>query len=199
MEHIKLFNTIAPLYGLFFGFQQKMYRRILKQVSSFLDLSPYRSVVDVGCGTGALASVLAENRFLVTGVDASSRMIEQAKKRTGKHHISYICADGTEGIPVDEESFDIAICSYVAHGLEHSARLKLYREMCRISKWLVIIHDYTDRRSVLTDVVETLEGGAYFQFINDAPGQMKRDFCNVQVLPVGKRSAWYVCRKGECT
>ena len=45
---------------------------------------PGRRVLDVGCGTGALASALAERGARVWGVDASEEMLEVARAAVGK-------------------------------------------------------------------------------------------------------------------
>ncbi len=198
MDHIELFDRIAPVYSLFYQYQRRMYRRTLDAAVHVLDLAKHSSVIDMGCGTGAFASVLFEHGFSVTGVDASPRMIEQAERKTKGRGIEFICSDILTKIPVKDSSFDIAICSYVAHGLKREQRYILYREMCRVSRHLVIIHDYTDRRSFLTDFIEKLEGGDYFNFINETASQMEQDFCSINVIPVGKRSAWYVCEKKDC-
>jgi hypothetical protein len=69
----------------------------------------------------------------------------------------------------------------------------MYAEMGRIARKLVVFHDYNQRRSIVTDLVEWLEGGDYFGFIQKARAEMKDRFLDVRVLDVGKRAAWYVC------
>jgi hypothetical protein len=46
------------------------------------------------------------------------------------------------------------LASYVAHGLKPPERLALYAEMRRLAGKIVIIHDYTDKRSIVTSIVE---------------------------------------------
>ena len=66
---IGVFATIAPFYGLFYDSQKRHFDAALDKVQADLGLSAYRSIVDVGCGTGALCSVLNRRGFIVTGVD----------------------------------------------------------------------------------------------------------------------------------
>ena len=49
-------------------------------VISLIDLKNARSVLDLGCGNGALSKVLAEKGLIVTGMDASEDMLAVARK-----------------------------------------------------------------------------------------------------------------------
>ncbi len=194
-ESAELFDRIAGIYGLFFHIQRRMYARTLERVGQTLNLEGVETVIDIGCGTGALCSVLAQQGFRVTGVDSSRRMLRQAVRRTAGEDITFVRGDVLQGLELEDGSFDLAVCSYVAHGMDQSRRLVLYREMCRLSEKLMAVHDYNRTRSVITDAVETLEGGDYFQFIEEVTQELQREICSIKVIDVGKRSAWYVCAK----
>jgi len=199
-----LFNRIAPVYGLFFSMQRGNFRRILKQIEGEVDLSRWESVIDVGCGTGALCSVLAEEGFAVTGVDPARRMLEIAKRKAAGQaagqKIAFVEGNALEGLAFPDNSFDVAIASYVAHGLQQQERQKLYAEMSRVARDMVIVHDYNKERSLLTSIVEWMEGGDYFRFIQQAEQEMKdcgaemnNCFSEVRVIRVGPRASWYLC------
>ena len=79
-----LFNRIAAVYGLFFNWQVRNYRRIFNTVKGELDFSTCQSVIDIGCGTGALCKVLQEYGPEVTGLDSAEAMLEIATKKAGK-------------------------------------------------------------------------------------------------------------------
>lgn len=190
-----LFNRIAPIYGLFFNYQRKHYQNILNNISSDVDLKEYGSIIDFGCGTGALCSALKDKELNVTGVDVASNMLKVAIKKTKDTDIKYYEASILERLPFDDNSFDIAIASYVAHGLNSSERQKMYKEMSRLSRGLVIIHDYNDNRSVITDIVEWLERGDYFNFIKVVKEELRHNFAEVKVINIDKGAAWYICSK----
>ncbi|WP_132102071.1 hypothetical protein [Dehalobacter sp. MCB1] len=75
--------------------------------------------------------------------------------------------------------------------------------MSRITRHFVIINDYNEKRSLLVNIAEWLEGGDYFNFIKKAQDEMKEVFDEVRIVNVGSRAACNICRpfaekKGPC-
>jgi len=197
----RLFNLISPIYGLFFNSQRRNFQDVIKKVEEDLDIRKYEKIIDVGCGTGALCSVLYEEGLRVTGVDPAQLMLDIAIRKNKDKDIDFQIGNVLEGLDFEENSFDIAIASYVAHGLQPGERKKMYREMSRVSKVWVVIHDYNKKRNILTSIVEWLERGDYFRFIKTAEKEMKdcshemeECFSEVNVVDVGERAAWYICK-----
>ena len=195
-----LFNAIAPVYGLFYNKQKKRYREVLNSVAAQLDLASYKNILDVGCGTGALCSILNERGLTVTGVDPAENMLAVARRQPENANIQFLQANALEQLPFADQSFDLSIASYVAHGLQKSERIKLYSEMRRVTRNRVIIYDYNQKRSLMTSFVEWLEQGDYFQFIKnpkiemeDCVSEMSKCFSEVKVIEVDKRANWYIC------
>lgn len=195
-----LFNRIAPIYGLFFNWQVKNYRRILTDVRDQLDFSAGRRVIDIGCGTGALCQALQEHGWEVTGIDPAPAMLAVATKKAGnkpnRPGIRFIQGDVLDGLPFPDKSFDLAASSYVAHGLTPGERLILYNEMMRVARHWAVLFDYNERRSLISDLVEWLEGGDYFGFIGSIQGELMKQFGNLRVISTGDRSAMYICQIG---
>lgn len=188
-----MFDMIAPIYALFFNNQVNYFKKIQDRVKDEIDISQYENALDIGCGSGALAKTLYDAGLKVTGVDSSKKMIDQAKKRLKDTNVELLTIDPSLKFPFEDKSFDIIIASYVLHGLESEERFKLYDEMKRIAKHRVIIHDYNKNRRLITDIIEWLEGGDYFNYIKVAENEMRSVFEEVKVLDVDKRAAWYMC------
>ncbi len=195
-----LFNTIAPIYGLFFNYQRKKYAEALEDLESELDLKSFKTILDVGCGTGALCSVLSEKGLKVTGIDPAEKMLNFAMKRPENQAVRFLKANVLEGLPFENKSFDASISSYVAHGLQPHERQKMYAEMSRVTASKVIIYDYNQNRSPLISFVEWLERGDYFRFIRNAETEMedcifelKECFLDVKVINVDVQAALYIC------
>ena len=196
-SHIRLFDVIAPLYSLFFQLQVRNFRRIVQSNFSIIRDSQYR-ILDIGCGTGALALVLSEMGHAVTGVDGSARMIKIAKRLNRKNQATFLVGDALDWsdpdspLAANRQNYDLVIASYVLHGLPKEQRLALYGTMKRLAAKRVIIIDYNQKRAALTSLIEWLERGDYFNFIKSVEAEMNVIFPKVNVVQTGKRSAWYV-------
>jgi 2-polyprenyl-3-methyl-5-hydroxy-6-metoxy-1,4-benzoquinol methylase len=57
----------------------------------WLDIKPGTRVLDVGCGVGRWSSMLAQRGAIVTGMDLSPTMIEEAKRRAQANGVSDRC------------------------------------------------------------------------------------------------------------
>lgn len=76
-----------------------------------------RRVLDVGCGSGPILADLRERGAIVTGVDASAGMLEQARARLGSGADLRV-ADLAEPLPFDDGAFDDVVASQVLHYLK---------------------------------------------------------------------------------
>ena len=54
------YSVIAPLYDRINGDQYAPYAAFLKEVFSRISRIPVKEVLDLGCGTGSIAALLAE-------------------------------------------------------------------------------------------------------------------------------------------
>jgi ubiquinone/menaquinone biosynthesis C-methylase UbiE len=86
------------------------------------------AILDAGCGDGYGAYLLAKAGYDVTGVDISSEMIENAKRKTSGLNLSFYKADIRE-IPADQESFQcvMAINSFEWTEIPVQALLEMRR------------------------------------------------------------------------
>lgn len=187
-----LFGRIAPVYALFFNVQRRFHGRAFDRVAEQLELKSYRTVLDVGCGTGALCVAWHERGYDVTGVDQETRMIGVSRRKTRGMRIDFLAGDVLQGLPFADDSFDVVIASYVAHGLPPEDRQLMYREMKRLARHLVILHDFNKVRSGLVDFVEALEGSDYVRFIEVVHDEMTGHFDEVELIELGGRATWYV-------
>jgi len=187
------FNMIAPIYGLFYNKQKKNYSKDIASLNKYLDLSKFNTIIDVGCGTGALCSVLNEMGFSVTGIDPAIKMLKIGARKKENVNIRFVTPKLNNKLPFDDKSYDISFASYVAHGLEQYERIKLYEEMSRVSKDYVILYDYNNKRSWVTNIVETIENGDYFNFIRSVKVELKENFKTYVEIKLRNQTSWYIC------
>lgn len=77
-----------------------------------------KTILDIGCGGGLLTESLAKRGAVVTGIDASSQLIEVAKRHSKENLLSieYFCTTAEEFVQKKSQQFDIITCMEL---LEH--------------------------------------------------------------------------------
>ncbi|MDD4323224.1 MAG: class I SAM-dependent methyltransferase [Eubacteriales bacterium] len=188
-----MFNNISGIYGAFFKSQAANYAKIVETIKPKFDISRFQNALDVGCGTGALAKVLYEQGLEVTAVDHSRGMLKQAAKKLLDTSVKLLEIAEDEPLPFPDNTFDLVVSSYVAHGLKPEDRLILYEEMKRVARQYVVIHDYNQNRKFHVTFIEHLERSDYLYFIEVATEELESVFPEVRVIDVGPRSSWYIC------
>lgn len=201
--HLRLFDRIAWVYGLLFALQRRAFRRRLRQLRSRLALPRGARILDIGCGSGALASVLAQRGHEVWAVDASTRMVATAWRLLARaglaaRDIRVSPGNPLEGLAFPSGHFDLVLATHVVHGLTSAQRGQFYREARRVSRGLVMLRDYSPGGSrgpgLLMRLLEELEGSDYRRFRRRGVAELREHFAGVEVLRPSAGSAWYLCR-----
>ena len=128
------------------------------------------TVIDIGCGTGALAFLLSQKCKHVVGIELSLKMLRYANKQKEKGNFSnleFIYADATSLSETIEQPFDYATASLVLHEMPTEIRAKAINEMKRVSK-KIIISDYIAPQPKgfwgrLNAVAERMAGAEHFK------------------------------------
>ncbi len=188
-RHARLFNRISIPYAWFFAGQTRSYASCFELGRSALPDPKGKRALDIGCGTGAFTNALRLDGWDVQGIDAAIGMVEQARRRG----VPCAVANVLGGLPYADHSFDLVSAAYVAHGLKVDDRIALFHEARRLSREVVLFHDYTADRRLLTSLIEYAEGGDYFNFIQTVEDELLSVFSGLRVVRVGTYAAWYVC------
>lgn len=187
MKHLQLFDLIAPFYALFYSYQRKGYRKSLDLL--FKQDLKGSSALDVGCGTGALSTELS-TVLKVKAVDGSPKMIKEAHRLNP--HLDLELIDVNHGLPFKDNAYDYVFSSFVLHGLSSLQRTSLLREMKRVSLKGVIILDYHKGRHPVISLVEWIEHGDYFHFMDHFDEEILEVFDHKEILRINKHTAFYI-------
>lgn len=118
-EILKTYNHIAKDYDK--EFSQEIY--FLDELNLFLKQLPGKAeVLDIGCGSGHIASHLENQGLKVTGIDFSGKMIELAKNRCPKSN--FIKAD-IEKFDYGKEKYNGIIASFILIHIRKTTTKKL--------------------------------------------------------------------------
>jgi len=116
---------------------EEMFERLARRVRRDLGLRTGMSVLEVGCGAGALLRALGGSGLSLTGVDASETLVDVAREAVDAE----LFVAEASALPFPDRRFDAAVCHSVFQyftDLEYAERA--LRELDRVSRrgWLVL-------------------------------------------------------------
>jgi SAM-dependent methyltransferase len=139
------FDLIAHAYDT--SLPAHVVEHYLRKRTAFVArLRPAGSVLDVGCGTGALAQRLAERGYDVVGVDPSAGMLGVMRARAPG--VRAIEASGT-ALPFEPDSFDVVLTVATMHHIADPAAVRqTLAEMVRVCRpqGRIVVWDHNPRQ-----------------------------------------------------
>lgn len=124
------FNRIADGYDQSWDgkWSALMYEDVLQKI----DERPFKSMLDVGCGTGNLLSRVIDqyDDVRVSGIDFSTNMLNVASEVLGSN-VELVLGDA-EQLPWPDNSFDLLVCNSSFH--HYPEPLTVLMEMRRVLK-----------------------------------------------------------------
>lgn len=142
MQANKVFDRLAWMYD----FEKYFSSPLRKKAANFVNLKPPKKILDVATGTGAQAYALAKLGFDVTGIDLSTRMLDQARKKFDSSlKLKFLQGDATN-LPFKDSSFDAVSISLALHDMPYEIELLALKEMKRVAKkgGKILVVDYME-------------------------------------------------------
>jgi SAM-dependent methyltransferase len=198
-----VFDRIAWIYGFLYPMQRLAFRRNMQVFLHRLALPGRARILEIGCGTGAWVSVLAEMGYEVRAVDASPRMVATARRllrqeRLTNQEVQVAVGNPLQGLDYPDQDFDLVLAAHVLHGMPPAQRRQFYREARRVARGPVLFYDYAPGSSqgtrFVTRMLETLERSDYRRFRLSVVRELRELFTEVEVIANSADSAWYLCR-----
>ncbi len=111
-------------------------RRFRDRMVELARLETGESVLDVGCGTGALAIAAKARvglRGQVSGVDPSPEMVARARRKAARsgREVKFETA-AVEALPFPDDTFDAVLSSLMLHHLSDDGRQPAASEIARV-------------------------------------------------------------------
>ncbi len=89
-------------------------------------------------------------------------------------------------------SYDVATASFVLHGHRPKSRLRILREMSRVSRRAVVIQDYGGPLALPMRVLEMLERSDYRNFLRSFASEFDSVFTATRKITVNQESCLYI-------
>ena len=139
----------------------------------FLDYcSPNAYVLDVGCGTGRLAFVLADAGCSVVACDVSQAMLNKLNDQKGNRSIATRCVDGKR-LPFQDNEFDVVTSlDYLLHFPNWTEYLAEKIRVCRDGG--LILYNFSSRDHV--DLSKRLGSRSFRYVYSFDPNDRTRSF-----------------------
>src|SRR5712671_4948388 len=121
----RFYDAFANVF--FFGRRRATFQALIAAAG----VQPGQRVLDVGCGTGYFARLLAQavgNDGLVVGVDASPEMIRYASDRARRARNCQFQLGTAESLGFPAEHFDVVVSSLFMHHLPDDLQLAAVSE-----------------------------------------------------------------------
>ena len=140
---IQEFTKAAEVYETGHAGIYEMCKEDYPYISGELAKEDYTDLLDCGCGTGPMISLLyeADPTKRYTGIDLTPRMIEVANAK-GLPGVTFIVGD-CEDLPFEENAFDAVICSNSFHHYPNPQRFFDSVQRVLHPGGRLILQDYT--------------------------------------------------------
>ena len=105
------------------------YDRVLDRIAGFVLAERVGKLLDLGTGSGTLASRLYDVGWKISAVDFSEEMLKQARERMPE--ASFLIADFSKALPkeLDGQKFDFIVMTYAFHHLEYEKQADFLRSL----------------------------------------------------------------------
>ena len=100
-------------------------------------LAPGFHVLDIGCGTGTLAVLIARRHpgVAITGIDPDPRALARAARKARRAGVTVRFERGfADALPYADASFDRVFSSMMFHHVPRGEKAGVLREVCRVLK-----------------------------------------------------------------
>ena len=130
------YSNVTPFYDIITGpLNKKVQEATFRRVSQKLSPNSGSRILEVACGTGSQAVMLAQDGYEVYALDRSPGMIKKCRDKSHKQALPNIMSilGDAERLPFPDSSFHGIIMQLALHELDASRRDGAMRELNRVA------------------------------------------------------------------
>ncbi len=156
-KSIKEFTKAAKKYEGDDAGIYKLCRKDYPDILEELELEPFQDVLDAGCGTAPMISLLSKKHpdKNYTGLDLTPAMIEQARMKNIPNS-TFVVGD-SENLPFEDDSFDAIICANSFHHYPNPQAFFDSVKSCLRKGGRLIIRDISSKNSAILFFMNHIE------------------------------------------
>jgi demethylmenaquinone methyltransferase/2-methoxy-6-polyprenyl-1,4-benzoquinol methylase len=145
IKDVNFYTLIAPFYDAIVG---PFLRPARKDICREAEAEKCRRILDVACGTGEQAIMLAKSGMDVSGIDLTPAMLGIARAHSPPA-VSYFLGNAGK-LPFGPAAFDCVTVSLALHEMACTARIKVAGEMLRVLTpgGKLLVFDYAGRQNM---------------------------------------------------
>ena len=188
-----IFNFIAPIYGMLGTSVERNFESSIDILENYISVEG-KNVMDLGTGTGAwAANFKSRGASKVVGVDFAGKMLNQAKNNYP--NMEFLQGDAENLEQFADNSFDIVTASFVLHGVKEDKRANMLREMYRVSRKHIVIHDFIGETPLFVRLLEFMERSDYKFFKQNFCKELELHFGNAKKISTKSGVGIYIAEK----
>lgn len=114
-------------------------QKVTKDALASLANLHFKSILEIGCGTGKNTAFLVQVGARVHALDFSEGMIEKAREKVKTENVEFSVADLTQRWPCESETYDLIICNLVLEHIEDLSFIfsEAFRVLEKTGKFLI--------------------------------------------------------------
>lgn len=153
----RFYDWSAPF--LFGGTRRRSYRKLLMAGG----VQSGDRVLDIGCGPGYFARMLAQTvgpKGFVVGIDAAPEMIDYAGRKARALPNCRFQSGTADSLAFPDASFDVVVSSLMMHHIPDDLRLQTVREMRRVlrPRGTLVLADFTTPEQGIWRLIASITG-----------------------------------------
>ena len=177
------YNTWSETYDRDQNYTRDLDEMVTRET---LKNSRFKSIFEIGCGTGKNTSLLAQIGEKVKAIDLSEGMINKAKEKLNLENVSFSVANITSTWPCEDKSMDLVVCNLVLEHIEDISLIFSEASRCLINGGQFFIcefhpfRQYQGKKAKFQQDQETTEITAFVHNISDFTNAAKSNLLKLK-------------------